>query len=94
MSSTNARRHSGNEEQPAPPFIDWRNSRAKEIILCDLEDGLLSIEEHGKYGMSAEKAWKSVYSKLEEFKNVPFRQFEVRLRDHREQIKRRLECSK
>ena len=62
MSTTNARTNSRNEEQPNPPaFIDWRNSRAKSVILCDLEDGILPLEETGEYGMSAEKAWKSFH---------------------------------
>ena len=38
--------------------------------------------------MSAEDAWKTVYSHLHEFKKVPYHQFKEKLHDHRNQGKK------
>lgn len=70
--------------------IDWRNSLAKHIILSDLEEGILSLDE---LDVSPEEAWTTVYGRLAEFKDVPFRQFRDRLKDHRDQIRKSLHNS-
>lgn len=68
-------------------FVDWRKHPAKDIILCDLETGVLEIDEDQ---VPAKEAWDAVYKHLEEFSNVPFEQFELRLHDHRQQVLRRM----
>ena len=70
-----------------PDWIDWRTSQAKEIILEDLEEGILSLDENE---VSAEDAWE-VYRHLPEFvaPGVVFSQFKERLKDHRKQVMKR-----
>jgi hypothetical protein len=74
--------------QPTPkPSIDWRRSQAKNIILGDLDQGILSTDEDV---LSAEETWTTCYSKVWEFRHVPFKQFKARLKDHRAQYKNNL----
>jgi hypothetical protein len=70
---------------PKPKFIRWVVSEARKIIIADLEDGILDVD-----APSARNAWDECYSKLAEFANVPFEQFQKRLADHRDQHQRRL----
>ena len=74
-------------DESIPGNIDWRHSEAKEIILSDLETGLLPLEASD---VSAREAWDLVYSHLPAFITpaVPYSQFVNRLRDHRRQVKR------
>jgi hypothetical protein len=37
-----------------PDYIDWRKSQAKNVIISDLEDGVLSAYETA---VSSEQAW-------------------------------------
>jgi hypothetical protein len=64
-------------------WIAWRSSAPRRILLDDLESGMLSLDSEE---MSADDAWNSYYSHLQEFSNVPFAQFRERLRDHRKQV--------
>ena len=66
--------------------INWRVSAAREIILSELEDGILHLDENV---VSAETAWVNMYSHLAESKAVPFQQFKERLKDHRMQVQKR-----
>jgi hypothetical protein len=68
-------------------FVNWDKNPARVIILGDLEAGILPIDETE---LSTEEAW-DTYKRIYEFKNVPFRQFSDRLRDHREQVRFQLE---
>jgi hypothetical protein len=68
-----------------PKYIKWVGSEAKKIIIADLEEGILDVD-----APSAKNAWDECYSKLAEFANVPFEQFQKRLADHRDQHQRRL----
>ena len=66
-----------------PGWIDWAKSLAKQIILDDLDCGVLPVDESE---LSAEEAWELVYSQMAEFirpETVVFSQFKERLRDHR-----------
>jgi hypothetical protein len=66
-----------------PGWIDWAKSAAKQIILDDLDRGVLPVDEAE---LSAEEAWDLVYSQMYEFirpETVVFSQFKERLRDHR-----------
>ena len=68
-------------------WIDWANSQAREILLDDLQRGLLPVEAHE---LSAEEAWDLVYQHMAEFVTVVFSQFEARLRDHRRQVQKNM----
>jgi hypothetical protein len=70
---------------PKPKYIKWVVSEAKKIIIADLEAGILDVD-----APSAKNAWDECYSKLAEFANVPFEQFQKRLADHRDQHQRQL----
>jgi hypothetical protein len=49
-----------------PDYIDWWKSQAKNVIISDLEDGVLSAYETAVW---SEQAW-DVYKNLPEFKDV------------------------
>ena len=78
-----------NQPDDRPP-IDWRNSEAKDILVSDLEAGILSLHAQD---VSAEEAWITVYGRIGEFKDVPFRQFKARLQDHRGAVQMRFNQS-
>jgi hypothetical protein len=59
-------------------YIDWRTSQAKNVIISDLEDRVLSAYETA---VSSEQAW-DVYKNLPEFKDVCFKQLKEGLKDH------------
>ena len=61
--------------------IDWKISKAREIIVEDLHKGDLSLDNTE---VSAEVAWVK-YKQYEAFSNVPFSQFKTNLEGHREQ---------
>jgi hypothetical protein len=67
---------------PPEKFIDWRKSYAKLIIVSDLEKGILPADEND---FSPEDLWECCYKHVEAFQLVPFRQFQARLNDHRQQ---------
>jgi hypothetical protein len=71
-------------------FVDWRKSKAKTVLLGDLLSGLLPLDAEE---LSAVEAWNNMYIHMPEFVAVNFDQFRDRLRDHRKQIKRRVEAS-
>jgi len=79
-------------ESTNPDWIDWRNSEARQIILEDLEEGILPLDANE---VSAERAW-DFYRHLPEFvgPGVVFSQFKERLKDHRKQVKRRQDQSR
>ena len=60
----------------------WRYSRAKYIILDDLERGVLPLYERKQ---STETAWEA-YKDRTQFKEVSFNKFKDRLKDHRKQV--------
>jgi hypothetical protein len=60
----------------ASQHLAWRHSKARLIILGDLEDGTLPADERE---MSAAKAWESIYKHYVEFDKVLFTQFEKQL---------------
>lgn len=65
----------------------WRTSKAKLILVADLESKLLPLHETE---MSAEVAWNKIYKDLPDFKDVvTFDQFRKYLNDHRKQVKKR-----
>jgi hypothetical protein len=68
----------------------WRNSKARLIIIQDLEEKLLPLNENE---MSAKEAWDTIYQYTAEFANVPFHQFKAHLNNHRKQVRARLEIS-
>ena len=62
-----------------PGWIDWAKSLAKQIILDDLDCGVLPVDESE---LSAEEAWELVYSQMAEFirpETVVFSQFKEQL---------------
>ena len=59
-------------------YVSWRTCSAREIILEDLILGYLPLDESE---LSAEEAWEE-YRKQDDFKLVPFGQFECLLKDH------------
>jgi hypothetical protein len=73
-----------------PENIKWRNSIAREILLSDLEDGILSTDEKD---LSAEEAWEKFYRHFYEFRKVPFEQFKTKIKDHRNQVQRMINTS-
>jgi hypothetical protein len=64
-------------------WIVWQKSQAREILLDDLQSGLLPVNADE---LSAEEAWDLVYQHMAEFVPVVFSQFKERLRDHRRQV--------
>jgi hypothetical protein len=65
---------------PPNGWIVWEKSRARAIILEDLETGVLPVDASK---MSATEAWEVCYSHMTEFVEVVFSQFDAQLRDHR-----------
>jgi hypothetical protein len=61
--------------------IDWKTSKAREIIKEDLQKGELFVDEKE---CSAEQAW-TKYRQYEAFRKVPFCQFSDNLKGHRMQ---------
>jgi hypothetical protein len=72
-----------------PDYIDWQKSQAKNVIISDLEDGVLSACETA---VSSEQAW-DVYKNLPEFKDVCFKQFKECLKNHHKVHMKKLEES-
>lgn len=73
-------RRNQNLEERRPKNIDWKNSAARDIIIQDLESGLLSLDRNE---MPARMAWDLMYKNMIEFKDVLYTQFRDRLNDHR-----------
>jgi len=69
-------------------WIPWIHSRTREILLQDLNDGVLPLDEKE---ISAETAWNIHYQHMVEVKldRVVFSQFKDRLRDHRKQVRKK-----
>ena len=69
-------------------WIDWWTSKTREIVLQDLNDGVLPLTEEE---MPAKAAWNLHYKHLVEViqDQVRFDQFEKRLEDHREQVSKK-----
>lgn len=65
-------------------FIAWATSESKQILVEDLEAGLISLDESVH---STEYVW-NIYKETPEFKSekVLFDQFKDRLKDHRKQV--------
>jgi hypothetical protein len=72
-----------------PDYIDWQKSQAKNVIISDLEFGVLSAYETA---VSSEQAW-DVYKNLPEFKDICFKQFKEHLKDHHKVYMKKLEES-
>lgn len=66
------------------PDIKWRGSKARAILLNDLEHGVLSLDENV---CTADEAWEN-YKSMIDFIHVPESQFKRQLAAHREQLKR------
>ncbi len=62
---------------------NWKKSAAREVLLDDLQQGLLPADAAE---LSAEEAWEICYQHMAEFVPVVFDQFKERLRDHRKQV--------
>jgi hypothetical protein len=80
-------------QRATPPKMttSWCNSKARQIIIQDLEEQLLPL---GENEMSAKEAWDTVYQQyIAEFANVSFLEFNAHLKDHRKQVRERLEIS-
>lgn len=69
--------------------VYWRTSGAREILLDDLRQGVLTLDETM---LSAEEAWE-FYSQHGSFELVPFSQFKRQLKAHRLQTTKLLEAS-
>jgi hypothetical protein len=69
-----------------PGWIDWKASRARQIILDDLEHGVLPVDEEE---CSIEEAWR-FYSQMAEFVPVAFSQFKERVKGHRKQCREQI----
>jgi hypothetical protein len=66
-------------------WIDWRNSAAKEILMDDLQSGVLTTDAAQ---LPALEAWNICYKHLAEFVGIDYDQFRDRLRDHRLQARK------
>ena len=66
--------------------IKWRGSKAREVLLGDLENKILPLDEDE---LPALEAWRLTYSEMDEFKEVPYAQFERQLKAHRKQVEKR-----
>ena len=66
-----------------PAFINWKESKARSVVIEDLVAGRMPLDDAF---MSAESAWDVHYRFLPEFQRVCFKQFKERLRDHRKQV--------
>jgi hypothetical protein len=66
-------------------WIDWRNSKARLIIIEDLAKGIIPLEDRE---CNPREAWDAWFSHLVEFieEKVTYDQFEPRFKDHRKQI--------
>lgn len=73
-----------------PETIDWGKSESKQIVLDDLEARVISLDNTD----SAEDLYYGMYCNTPEFitEKVGFKQFRDRLRDHRKQVKVKLEA--
>jgi hypothetical protein len=71
--------------------VKWRTSGAREILLDDLQRGILTLDAEE---VSAEDAWDAVYSQLDAFELVPFSQFKRQLKAHRQQVMKLVATSK
>jgi len=69
--------------------VAWLHCAAREILLEDLRNGLLSVDEEET---SVEEAW-NYYRHFEEFLIVPFTQFKRQLKAHREQVTKLVEIA-
>jgi hypothetical protein len=70
---------------PLLPNVNWRDGIQRMILLYDLQQGILPVDAEE---VTAEEAFFDVYRHMNEFAQVPFRQFSDRLRDHRVQVQR------
>lgn len=71
-------------------WVDWRNHAAREILLEDLEPGGWL---HGQDDLDAKTVYDVYQNKQEEFRDIPFGQFEVRYIDSTKQAAKRRERS-
>ena len=62
--------------------VKWRTCGAREILLEDLQRGILTLDEEE---LPAEDAW-AVYSEMDEFQLVPYSQFKQQLKAHQLQV--------
>ena len=70
-----------------PNAIPWANSNAHKVLLGDIERNVFPND------MPILKAWESIYSKMEEFKDVPYFQFVKRVDAHQKQVQKRKDKS-
>jgi hypothetical protein len=68
---------------PREGWIKWKTSAAKQILMDDLQSGILAVDPAD---MPAEEASDICYSHMAEFVPVVFSQFKERLRDHCKQV--------
>jgi hypothetical protein len=71
-------------------MTSWRNSKARLILISDLETHVLPLHDKET---PAEVAWNQVYKLLPAFADVPFAKFEAHLKAHRQQVSKRHENS-
>lgn len=73
-----------------PGTIDWAKSESKQIVIDDLEAGVISLDETD----SAEDLFYGMYCHTPEFiaEQVGFHQFKQQLSDHRKQLKPKMEA--
>jgi hypothetical protein len=79
---------SGNSQRRG--WIKWKGSTQRRILIEDLVSGMMPLEDDE---VSANEAWTTYYSHLEEFKDVPMEQFRERVTAHREQVSGQLGIS-
>ena len=74
-----------------PGTINWAKSLSRQVVLDDLENGVISLDETD----TAEELYHFVYKHTQEFmlEKVLFPQFKKRLEDHRAQVKKRHKAS-
>ena len=67
--------------------IPWANSDARKVLLGDIERNVFPDD------IPVLKAWESIYSKMEAFKDVPYLQFVERVDAHQKQVQKRKDKS-
>ena len=66
-----------------PNAMPWRKSTARSVLLHDIEQGIFPAD------LSIKDAWDAVYSRMTEFVDVPFWQFEEQAKAHQKQVEKK-----
>ena len=78
-------------EKEKPKTIDWLNSESKQVVLDDLQSGLISLDTTD----TAHDLYYGMYQFAPEFiaEGVQYNQFRARFNDHRKAIKKQQDRS-